>query len=280
MHFFAQTQDKIHSDARAAKKTMNFKAYLDRVGRVKQNQLRMMRARGCTLTPAENACLSETPTDVSKRYLSEALAREVTLCAAMSSSYERRAHGVREKIYVVFLGVRIQPSGQVKSVSVEALRKAFVDVVHAEGGDLSRFVAMSSARDVVDAADAGWPLPASVGASAPASVLVDAKVSAIIISPTALSPQAAKEVAPAKDWLSVLEYRQLLVAVDKAEGSAEHTFLRGEDAERALHALKLSREHLPTILRDDAVAAYYGALHGDVVRVNAPEGVVKWFSVL
>ena len=340
---------------------MDWDLYCERLGRVKLNQLRMMLARGCSLSAVERALLDKKPLDVIRHFLRESATLGVSLCCSMNGVYGRTAYGVRERIHVVFMGLRMHDSGHVKNVPIDALRAAVETVLEAEGGEFSGAVevaqttrgygslhraltAHAHAAQLVDAQNrsrrcspaTSSPSPASASASASASVavtpctgkrprvkyacddddeeeeeecapiitdhgegtntgvckkatskktetcvetLVAVKVSAVIISPAPLSSDSSKELAKARDWLSVMEHKHLLVAIDAHKGVQEHVFLRGESADKALAVLGLRRENLATMKRDDAVAAYYGALQGDVVRVDKGAGVIAWFSL-
>jgi DNA-directed RNA polymerase subunit H (RpoH/RPB5) len=131
LHLASSNKQKQHNDTTR----MDWSAYCEALGRVKQNQVRMMRTRGAAVPPHEVELLDKEPKDVVRMYMHTALERGVSVFKAMSGVYERFAHGGIERTHVVFVGARFDAALRIKAVSIDALRTAIADVRKAEGDE-------------------------------------------------------------------------------------------------------------------------------------------------
>lgn len=314
---------------------MDWFLYAEQLGRVKQNQIRMMQARGCAIAPAERALLGKDPSDVTRHFCALATAQKCSVPSVMNCVYSRVIHGVRERLHVVYIGLRMDDSGSIKHVPIDALRAAIGKVMDAEGGVFSNAMELSSKRrrfgalrdalsthagsiavDVAARSASAFSVHAitstslsslsslsTTRAAAPMDAedaLVQAHetdekdetdetrgddselpetVSAVLITPAPLTSDAAKEAARSREWLSVFEYTQLAFPLGEHEDVMPHDFVRGEAAEAALAALRANMQDMPVLMRDDAVALYFGARPGDISRVQKPMGVVHWMAL-
>ena len=253
-------------------------ALLETIGHVKQTQLRMVRARGAALSEDEERLLRLDPIDVTRHFVHKARASRTSLFKAMSTTYAFDAHGSHERLYVVFIGVRLDAAKRVRQVPIDALRGAVTDIMEAEGRAFTdamthahkrrRFGALSDALDQQSAR------------AAPPDAQPRANVRAVVIVPAPLTTEAKKVADTASEWVTVFSHAELSVALDAHPRVPPQVFLRGAQAHAALRALAARFEELPVISRDDAAVKYWGGCSGDVCRAALPEGVVHWLAVV
>lgn len=257
-----------------------------RVGVAKQRVLRLLRARGYVLQDFEHALeKNANARDVTSHFAKLALARGCSVFEAMSGIYERSCFdGSKSRLHVVFLGLRLDAAGNAKQVPVDALRAAVTSILEKEGSEFTTALKTLFSKKILplerkkSASISGFitAAPKSCGVASNPS-LDSVHASALLILPAPLTSDAAKSVAGTRDLLSVIDYAQLTIPVDRHVDVYEHVFLHGADAQKALEYLQTEPQDMPVIKRSDAVARFFGAATGDVARIQGGiTGVVNW----
>ena len=277
---------------------MDWEGFATALGRAKQTQVRMVLARGFDVSASERELLGLSAREVSARFVAAALQNGRSVPESMGAVYVRKDASGEARLYVRFLGAHVDAGGTRKPMSVDAVRTA-IDAVKKVEGDVfaeaavraqngRRFGALRDAVATHARACSRRP-PAHAGGSkltssapldtSPSSTASSRSVSALIVAPTTLTPDAAKEVARSREWVSVMTHEQLAIPLEEHKSVPEHIFLRGDAATAALEALHADFATTPALQREDRVVQYFGGHVGDIARVQLPQGVVHWVAV-